>query len=346
MPQVTSKHLQGISELTLVAPIKQGFVDSLDTWTYATRLRLVMQALNVSRGVTREQQLFRPFSDTVERIQGIHSFRLAILEPDRLLLAVHFDGGWEPYIRKIWWDLGPLLDLIFCNCEGYRSAFDHGFDEYTAWIRRQQIDSGFFYVASDLTVTDLQYLRQAERLGREGGHLPGTDLKAAQLVAADPGDLALAAARGNLPETARAGLSGLSALYRLAHMYPIDDPQADGRYLLRAAHELLKELRTIGTQNLYPPGSPVRQAYKAQIEWFERPAPRPPGRPERLKFDPRLVQGGIVTSFDEVPPGEAMTHGCLLLFQVTDEADARAFLSGLQVSRDGEKPADGKVHVS
>ena len=55
MPQVTSKHLQGITDLTLVAPIKQGFVDSLDTWTYKTRLRFVMQALNTSRAVTRER---------------------------------------------------------------------------------------------------------------------------------------------------------------------------------------------------------------------------------------------------------------------------------------------------
>jgi len=344
MPQVTSKHLQGITDLTLVAPIKQGFVDSLETWTYKTRLRLVMQALNTSRAVTREQSAFRPFSDTVERIQGLHSFRLSLLAPDQLLLAVAFDGGWEPYIRKIWWDLGPLLDLIFCNCEGYKSAFDHGFDEYTACIRSRQVDTGFFYVASGLTVTDLQYARQLEKLHRETA---GADLEAAQLFADDPEDLARAAMDADEDESKVMGLRALSALYRLAHMYPIDSEQGDGRYLLRAAHELLKELRD-RTQDFYPPNSDERRLFAAPLAWFEKATPRPAGRPERLEHQPDLVQGGIVTSYDDLHFDQPMTHGCLLLMQATDAQGARNFLGELarEVSREGQDPVDGSIHVN
>ena len=51
------------------------------------------------------------------------------------MLAVTFDRPWEPYIRIIWSDVGALLDVIFCNCEGYVTARDHSFAEYAHWVR-------------------------------------------------------------------------------------------------------------------------------------------------------------------------------------------------------------------
>ena len=66
-------------------------------------------------------------------------------------------------MRRIWRDLGPLLDVIFCNCEGYL--------DLTATLPRVRrlgpVGAGrhqFFYNASSLTVSDLHYLR---RQGRE-----------------------------------------------------------------------------------------------------------------------------------------------------------------------------------
>src|SRR5229473_6735536 len=117
-PDESSKHLQGITDLTLLAPIKQGLIEGLDTRTYKSRLKLLLKTLNALRSSSREYALIHPFSDSAERIRTIHSLRLAIFEPeDKLLLAVTFDRPWEPYIRIIWRDVGTLLDVIFCNCE-------------------------------------------------------------------------------------------------------------------------------------------------------------------------------------------------------------------------------------
>ena len=167
-PDQSSKHLQGITDLTLLAPIKQGLIDALDTRTYTTRLKLLMKTLNSLRSSSREFSAFRPFSDAAERIRTIHSLRLAVLEPEqKLLLAVTFDRPWEPYIRIIWRDVGTLLDVIFCNCEGYVPAYNHSCAEYFDWVRQAQIDAQYFYNAAPVTVDDLQYLRKMERLHRD-----------------------------------------------------------------------------------------------------------------------------------------------------------------------------------
>lgn len=70
-PEITTEHLQGISDLTLVAPIKQGLIDTLDTRTYATRLRAVLKTLHMLRQSSREHSLVRPFSDSTDRIRTI-----------------------------------------------------------------------------------------------------------------------------------------------------------------------------------------------------------------------------------------------------------------------------------
>ena len=137
---VSSKHLEGINDLTLTAPIKQGFIDAFESVTYETRLRATMKALFRMRATAREHSHIKPFVDTAERIQALLDFRLAILDevsPPRLLLGATFDRPFEPYMRLIWDPLGPLLDIVFCNCEGYVTATDHGFEEYLAWVRKR-----------------------------------------------------------------------------------------------------------------------------------------------------------------------------------------------------------------
>ena len=98
--EITTKRLQGISDLTLVAPIKQGLISTLDTRTYATRLRAVLRTLHMLRQASREHSLVRPFSDATDRIRTITDLRMAIHEPEqKLLLSVTFDRPWEPYLR-------------------------------------------------------------------------------------------------------------------------------------------------------------------------------------------------------------------------------------------------------
>lgn len=59
-PEITTKRLQGISDLTLVATIKQGLIRTLDTRSYATRLRAVLKTLHMLRRSSREHSLVRP----------------------------------------------------------------------------------------------------------------------------------------------------------------------------------------------------------------------------------------------------------------------------------------------
>ncbi len=301
--QSKSKSLLGVSDLTLVATIKRGLIPALDSRSYETRLRLLLKTLNTLRISSLEAQPTPLITDAVDRVRALHSFRLAIVgqEPKQLLLAVTFDGGWEAYMRRIWRDLGPLLDVIFCNCEGYLLAHDHSFAEYAGWVRSAQVNTEFFYNASPLTVNDLHYLREKERQ-RTG--IP----------------LAQAAPGTTLFEQA---LPALTALYRLSDMYPPEPGLSDGGCLLRAALHLLKDLsELLGTTQ--PPIQGYTATEAAALNWFAKAEARKfPVREDR-GWDPRKVQGGIIKPYEDI------THGCLLLIELKDAAAARAMLAFLE----------------
>lgn len=308
---VSSKHLEAISDLTLSAPIKQGFIDAFEAVTYETRLRLVMEALFKVRSTAREYSLIKPFVDTTERIQSLLDFRLAIVEgdPPRLHLSATFDRPFEPYMRLIWDPLGSLLDVIFCNCEGYVTAADHGFPDYLQWVRSVQIDSNFFYAATGHSVNDVQYLSQIERLQREAAAGDSDAAAAAATVA----DLEQQAARvrhdpGTSAESSELAMEALVALYRLADFYRADQLDGDGRYLLRATQHLLAGWHT---RDLHPA---VRANYREQLKWFETRIEDPEPPPETTDPVPADMQPGIL---DRRQP---VTHGCLLLMRVKKPA--------------------------
>ncbi len=101
--EIVTRHLQGTSDLTLVAPIRKGLAGTLDSRTYASRLRAILQTLNTLRQTSREYSMIRTFSDNTDRIRTITDLRMVILEPEqKLLLSVTFDRPWEPYLRIIW----------------------------------------------------------------------------------------------------------------------------------------------------------------------------------------------------------------------------------------------------
>src|SRR6476620_11504663 len=121
--EVTSKQIRSSSELTLIAPIKPGFVVGLDEpMTYATRLRLLLAALFDMRKVA-EETLGVEYIGPLERLRMIHFVRYAVIDDDRrLLLAVNFDHSWEAYMRGLVDNAGPLLDVIFCHCADYAGS--------------------------------------------------------------------------------------------------------------------------------------------------------------------------------------------------------------------------------
>ena len=166
---VTSKSLAGPSEICMLMPIRQGFTDALATQTYEGRLASFAKLFSDLRAISRESRLSRPFSDIVDRLETIHGVTISIVD-GRLLLAVHFDRPWEPYIRMVWEQLGHIFDLILCNCEGYVEAHRNnlGYEAFAGWIRRYQVDTATFYMNSGHTVDDVIYLDRLERRVRAG----------------------------------------------------------------------------------------------------------------------------------------------------------------------------------
>ena len=92
-PQTKSKSLLGVTDLTLVATIQRGLIPALDSRSYESRLRLLLKTLNTLRVSSLEAEPTPMIVDAVDRIRGIHSFRLAIIGQvqKQLLLSVGFD---------------------------------------------------------------------------------------------------------------------------------------------------------------------------------------------------------------------------------------------------------------
>ncbi len=331
-----SRTLLGITDLTLTAAVKPGLIDAADTRSYETRLVGLLQALALLRSLSLEARAL--FPDTVDAIRAIQAFRLALVgEPGarRLVLAVAFDGGWEPYLRRIHRDLGPLLDVIFCNCVGYPLSTS-SFATYAAWVRASQVDTEFFFHDGPLTVNDVHYLRR----------------QAAQASCPFAG----AAVPRAVPAPSLAdALPALTAFFRLSDLYRPNSE--DGEILRRAARFLLGDVLTA----LGPPGAPMpapgpaplTAVQQAAIAWLRLPpgggsdggpaaAPGagpaegvPPARkPAADRADPEQAQAGILS------PHEGIRQGCLALLAWRDAAGAARLLGALQhaVRRHGARP--------
>jgi len=335
---VKSRGLKGTSDLTLLAPIKPGLVPSLEVVTYKTRVKRLMKTLNMGRSSSHEYALLRPVSDAVERVRVIHSFRVMVLEPEnKILLAVTFDGTWESYIRILWQKVGTLLDVIFCNSDGYVSALDNGFEAWCGWVRSVQVETEFFFSTPGLTVDDFYYLREAENLHRRCpvDKKENTDLAAARLAWGSVEQVAWDTARHLSPlalaETARQGFQALSVLHRLTYMYvPGTD---EGKYLQRAAREILMEfVRLAEDTSVFQFFVEAGQArFGEQIAWLlgTREQRNTPALPDEAPpYPAKDVQGGIIHSYADA------THGCLLLLGFDNAAAAAALLQALRVDSD------------
>ncbi|HYQ02438.1 MAG TPA: hypothetical protein VER96_27390 [Polyangiaceae bacterium] len=174
MTTSTSKNIDGVQEITLIAPLKTGVVPYTGkTLSYASRLRLFLGALFDQR--KSEVEVRRVEGGFLEKLQILDFVRWAIIDNDtKLMLAVSFDGPWEPYIRKIVDDAGPVLDAIFCHCAEYagHSCFD-GYPKFSAWVRENQVDIPFIHVANaELTVDDVRYLKTFEAQHATGNATP------------------------------------------------------------------------------------------------------------------------------------------------------------------------------
>lgn len=295
--QPKSRSVLGATELTLMAPLKRGLIPALDSRSYLSRARLVLDTLHALGISRREIDPTPAIAEVADSIRAIRSFRMSIVgeAQPQVLLSVSFDGGWEPYMRRIWHPLGPLLDLIFCNCDGYLLSTNHGFPAYAGWVRRAQAETSFYYEDSALTVSDQHLLRQ-----RAGQPQPAPPVGA-----------------GSVYEQARAAMV---AFYRLSDMYPDRSDIQDGDVLRRAARLLLGELSELIAQPA-PDGFLRTPTERAAWRWFCEPLrssfkAKPPG-PVNLAN----VQGGILE-----PHHPQLAHGQLVLVGLDDAAAVGAFI--------------------
>ena len=323
--EITSKQMAGVTELTVVANIKPGLVDVRETRTYATRLRILLRTLSEIRRKGIEESIDGRPVGPLERLQFLHFVRFSIFDNDqKLMLAVTFDGAWEPYIRKIADVAGSLLDVIFCNCEGYDGhSTDEGYEKFAEWVREHQVEADFFFAGSPGTsVNDLRYLKKLEEAQREGAD--DFENYAARLRVGDPDDDA------RRPSTKRS-LEALLALHKLTELYP--DPvnssatSRDHLFLRRTARMILKGIDFADLSNTQ------RELHARPLEWHSSFEPPPPlSRGQRDEPNPASIQGNILNNY------EGMTHGCLLLMRLGDDpSEASAFLKKLQVTTMADK---------
>jgi hypothetical protein len=364
-----STQLGGIANLALLAHVKSSFVPGAETFTYAERLETLFKTLNAIRLVTRESTISKsPFPDALGRWGILHSFRYALIPPDigdnedpkaraaalavgnyRLYLSVTFDGGWEPYIRVIYRDLGSLLDTIFTNCVGYPLSRGCSFDTYTRWVRSREIPAGIFYTESPKSVLDERYLEAVERIQRDSSDLrearkeiaafalpPALDVPAALLKLAE-------ADSATQVETVYNNFKALKALYDLRALYAT---RHDGDTLLRFTVGALPEFRAYLAkyhEDKEFPGYKDIAAREDLVDWIlidpksVKDAEKVREPADRTKND---IQIGVLSGYNGV------THGALFLLAIDDLKKARTFLSELPLSTENSPPAADKPYCN
>lgn len=341
-----SQSLGGLSDLTVLAPIKKGLVPSLEAITYKTRVRRVLKMLQILRESSHEYALFRPVSDSAERVGRIHSFRVAIVEPeDKLLLAVTFDGARESYMRVLWQKIGTLLDLLFCSTEGYVCAYGHTLAEWAAWIDRVQVSTDFFYGRPGVTSEDVVFLRDEERERQLNPDPRDADLAAVRRVTPSAEAAAWELANGApawVAEAARQGIQTVAVLHRLTAWFIPETP--DGRFLHRAARDLLPEFRKLVQDRLLEDViEEARVRFSEPLDWFLQPfALR--DVPDAPTVGPdgsttANIQGGILSAYENV------THGALLFLAFKPQTSAGPFWNIVEplITRASEQPLDGRL---
>ena len=375
MAEATSKHIDGVTDLVVIAPIKPGFIHAFENITFETRLKLVAEALHKIRANAREHELVAPYADTAERILSLFNFRIGVLDPGQftpagssgqavnplappqryMFLVATFDGPWEPYMRLIWNPLGPFLDLLLCNCEGYKLATRTGFPEYADWVRRHQVEPSIFYSTTKLTVRDHFYLAQLEKLQREADPAASPqplDQQLTALTMRDPEDKALAVWKDfrTVPESLRLSFEALAVLYRLADYFPPDRMDGDGAILLKAAQNLLLNLDVriaeivalpdahpaaatlralLGLMGIIPhPAAPLPQhmlPYHEAYQWFRLSANQPDLPQVEAPPPTDEVQKGLLSGYDD--DNWQVTHGLVLLTRIIEPDTAARFLT-------------------
>ncbi|HVY31495.1 MAG TPA: hypothetical protein VHB79_33305 [Polyangiaceae bacterium] len=323
----TSKNIQGNTELTLIAPLKPGLapkpLSAPSDLSFAARVGLLLTTLFGDR--KRELEADRITEGLLEELQVIHSVQWLILPAAQpmLMLAVTFDGPWEPYIRTIVESGGPLLDMIFSHCVGYEgNSCEDGYQKFSRWVRDHQIGTQFLFAATPtLTTDDARYLQQLEATFAE-----------------DPArsDLAKATSRNVLTPLKRRQsphwLEKVVGLAKLGIFFGDEQHRFDRMSSLILRPEF-GVMTSADPQNQLFLAAQQNPDSALAIRWFQTlPAKLPPA-PDFSRQPPPLVQnradvqGSLLTPYFEDVGGT--THGCVALLRFRSRPSAAAFLENM-----------------
>ena len=315
----SSRTIRNSSELLFQAPIKPGFVPLVDTMTYATRLRRLLDALFEQRRIAVERDLAYG-SGPIERLQTLFNSQWSVSPDDRyLLVTVAFDRSWEVYVQNLVRRAGPTLDLILHHCEGYEDVSCVGpggvlrYQGFARWVRERQLRTNFYYpTAPDVTVDDITYLRklaEAREPDAEGAAETFIGTPREERERAEPD-------RHKREAAAREGLVNLHRLRRLFPETVPDDPTLTVFDL--AARNLFEEVDSL------PHGETPIDDWIAELK--ER-GTRDAESGGTVSLNARAlkdIQGNILTSYVD------MTHGLLALVRCDTIDDARRFLTEIR----------------
>ncbi|HEX6277144.1 MAG TPA: hypothetical protein VFZ53_29085, partial [Polyangiaceae bacterium] len=323
-----SRSLRGSTEITLLAKVKKGFVSFAEPTTYAKRLKTLLDVLFRLRKASTEGGIGDV--GALEKLQSIHFIHFTVFEEEGLLLlVVDFDRPWEPYIRLIVDEAGPILDVIFSHCEGYDGhTSDQGYEKFAKWVRDHQRECGFFYAAHPgLTVDDAQYLKnlrqQVERLELGPQEMiRRQDLSRAFLNArVDPNTVGRT--RSLLERHAELFMAA-AALYRIRNYFsgtPLD------RNLYDSACKVIVPCALPRGVERPPVPDRLERSYRGITEWFESLWTRPKELEIPHVKDHPDVQCGVLEPHRD--RGKPMTHGCLILIELVDRRAMALFLDCL-----------------
>lgn len=350
---VSSKHLRTATELTLIADLRPGFIETADVYSFPTRLGLLLKAFFELRKVGVEQQA-SGYVGPLERLRSLYFVRWSILDGKKLLLAVNFDRPWEPYIRGIVDYAGPFLDVIFCHCADYAgNSTRDGYVKFGRWVREKQVDVAFLHAADpDMTVDDQRYLRELERRLSD----PSIENVPESLATMAVGERGL----DNIPpppegleydDRFASLIRASTVFFNLDPLFPPLSADAigdDREFFHRSAWQLLEGLIPIPDQKTQAEALEIALGklpahLRTFLETLRDSAPKhePPPAKEETPDVAENVQGNILT------PYEGMTHGLTALVRFDTMLTARAFVKDLPVTADKDaKRTDVPVNVA
>ncbi|MDV3457924.1 Dyp-type peroxidase [Sphingomonas sp. HF-S4] len=321
---VRSLSIGPTSDLVVAAPWRPGLIQADESMTPGARLARTFQAIFAIRQRAREALTEPAFADPIERLEQIHSFRLSA-EEDEMRLSVTFDFGWESYMRALWKEAGPFLDLLCCHCADYKLARDTPLHEWQQWIRDNQRASHYFYSATPLTVCDLAGLSQAERAGREQVDAAAADRLLTGFCSRSATELSREVRLRAPAAAVDQAIRVILAMYRLTRYWTTDVTQAglgeDAKTLIRATRGMIEG-------HFVDPGSfppPLEAAYAAELSWYRQRVDAVPPEHTADAHDPANIQRGVAEGFDQ----ETITHGAAIFLAVAEPVAARAALATL-----------------